>query len=252
MQPDTLVGNPSTSMCLPLVWLLLFFIAYPVNGQVHTSNPVLEIQSAEAFKGQQVDIHIHANDFFDWNITALELSLLYDNTVLKATGVTMAGTDETKAKTTLFFNKPMPGELRIAGAGAQALAGGDEFLTVHFNVLDREGVSTVALNDVHLFGATGPIETRPGHVTVHSDLVQNFPNPFSTSTTIRYALKSPTHVSLKIYDTLGQLVRTVVNEYQMAGSRAVEIDSKGLASGTYTYHLKTDYFEDARQMVIVR
>jgi hypothetical protein len=68
-------------------------------------------------------------------------------------------------------------------------------------------------------------------------LTQNYPNPFNPATTIRYNLPFDSKVSLKIYDILGNEVKTLVNEQQAAGYKEVKFDGSSLASGVYIYRL---------------
>jgi hypothetical protein len=77
----------------------------------------------------------------------------------------------------------------------------------------------------------------------HFALVQNYPNPFNPATSISYDLASQASVTLRIYNVLGQLVRTLVNSDQEAGSyEAVwdgrNIDGAQVSSGVYLYRLE--------------
>jgi parallel beta-helix repeat protein len=83
-------------------------------------------------------------------------------------------------------------------------------------------------------------------------LSQNFPNPFNSSTTIRYALPESYFVSLKVYDALGQEVATLVNSVQGGGSYSVEYSGEGLASGSYFYHMQAGANEETRKMLLIR
>jgi hypothetical protein len=69
-------------------------------------------------------------------------------------------------------------------------------------------------------------------------LYPNFPNPFNPSTTISYALPNALHVTLKIYNLLGQEVRTLVNETKAAGMYSVTFKASHLASGVYLCRLQ--------------
>jgi photosystem II stability/assembly factor-like uncharacterized protein len=83
-------------------------------------------------------------------------------------------------------------------------------------------------------------------------LSQNYPNPFNPSTTIRYALPQRSHVTLTVFNTLGQQVAALVNEVQDAGYHDVRFDASGLASGVYFYRIQSGTFVQTRKLVILR
>jgi hypothetical protein len=71
-------------------------------------------------------------------------------------------------------------------------------------------------------------------------LSQNYPNPFNPSTTIDYSLPHASRVKLNIYNVLGQVVATLVNDQRAAGTYAVRWNASNLASGLYFYQLTAD------------
>ena len=88
-------------------------------------------------------------------------------------------------------------------------------------------------------------------------LNQNFPNPFNPSTTIRYQLPQATHVSINVYNLLGQMMTTLVDEDQKAGYKAVVWDgtnSSGhsVSSGLYIYRMKAGEFIDVKRMIFLK
>lgn len=87
---------------------------------------------------------------------------------------------------------------------------------------------------------TNVLEDHPTGKPVEFELSQNYPNPFNPSTRIEYALPHPGHVRLMVYNVLGQLVATLVDEERPAGRFAVEWNGTGLngnvlGSGVYFY-----------------
>ncbi|MBD3289182.1 T9SS type A sorting domain-containing protein [candidate division KSB1 bacterium] len=88
-------------------------------------------------------------------------------------------------------------------------------------------------------------------------LYQNYPNPFNPTTTINYALPIASHVEVKIYNTLGQEVRTLVNSMKPAGSQQVVWDGQNnsgniVPSGVYFYQLQVGALVETRKMLLLR
>lgn len=84
-------------------------------------------------------------------------------------------------------------------------------------------------------------------------LEQNYPNPFNPSTSIQYTLASKQFVTLKIFNSLGEEVETLVNEYQEAGVHSkLYILNSTLPSGIYLYQLKAGEFVQTRKMILLK
>ncbi len=84
------------------------------------------------------------------------------------------------------------------------------------------------------------------------ELEQNFPNPFNPSTQIRFTLNRAGQTQLKVYNTLGQLISTLLNDRLPAGNYVVPFDGKSIASGIYFYQLKVNGLRQTRKMVLLR
>lgn len=87
-------------------------------------------------------------------------------------------------------------------------------------------------------------------------LKQNYPNPFNPSTRITYQIPSSSHVTLTVYDALGNKVEVLVNEYKLAGSYVIEFKSTvlspQLASGIYYYCLESGGYRQTKKMVFIQ
>ncbi|MBU0509752.1 T9SS type A sorting domain-containing protein [bacterium] len=83
-------------------------------------------------------------------------------------------------------------------------------------------------------------------------LYQNYPNPFNPVTEIRFDLPEVARVELKVFNTLGQLVATLLSEERPAGVYTVSWDASHAASGMYIYQLKAGGFVDAKKMALIR
>jgi len=90
------------------------------------------------------------------------------------------------------------------------------------------------------------------------DLRQNAPNPFNPATTISFVVPAGgANVSLRIYDTAGRLVRTLVDRFEPSGTREVTWQGRNdqgqpVSSGVYFYRLTAPSFSETRKMVLLR
>jgi len=83
-------------------------------------------------------------------------------------------------------------------------------------------------------------------------LSQNYPNPFNPETRIDFTLPEKQLISLRIYNTLGELVGELVNEEREAGSYSVTFDASRLPSGVYIYRLQTSSFAANKKMTFLK
>ena len=90
------------------------------------------------------------------------------------------------------------------------------------------------------------------NLPIEYSLNQNYPNPFNPATTISYSIPKAGNVSLKIFNVLGQEVRSIVNEYQNVGTYSVSFDAASLTSGVYFYSIVTDNFVKVKKMMLVK
>ena len=81
---------------------------------------------------------------------------------------------------------------------------------------------------------------------------QNFPNPFNAITTFRYALARQEDVSLQVYNNLGQVVATLVNQPQSPGYYDVNWQTDGLASGVYFARFQSGTFVKIRKLMLLK
>jgi hypothetical protein len=83
-------------------------------------------------------------------------------------------------------------------------------------------------------------------------LYQNYPNPFNPSTNIDFHIPQAGLVSLKIYDVLGDEIKTLVNEVKQIGNYAVEFNGSELSSGVYFCQLKAGSFSQTRKLILIK
>jgi hypothetical protein len=89
-------------------------------------------------------------------------------------------------------------------------------------------------------------------VPLSYSLSQNYPNPFNPTTAINYSIRKTGLVKIELYNTLGQKVRTLVNEVKPAGSYKLEVGANDLTSGLYFYRISAGDFVQTRKMVLMK
>jgi hypothetical protein len=98
-------------------------------------------------------------------------------------------------------------------------------------------------------GVNDPISSSPKTF----NLLQNYPNPFNPETKITYSIPNSDYVVLKIFNILGQEVRTIVSKFQLAGTYSIRFSAENLTSGIYFYKLQVgSQFVDIKKMTVIR
>lgn len=116
----------------------------------------------------------------------------------------------------------------------------------HYN--DYSGVFTIEI-------PTGVGE--PGSQNLSYKLFPAYPNPFNPTTTINYSIPLESPVTLEIYDGLGRLVKTLVNELQAQGRYSVTWNGESnrnekAAAGVYIYRMKAGKYIETRKMILLK
>ena len=97
------------------------------------------------------------------------------------------------------------------------------------------------------------VELRDGlTVPLEYSLEQNYPNPFNPSTTINFSITQQDHVTLRIYNSLGQVVEELINQTLPLGNYNVQWRAVNVSSGVYFYTLVTSGFTQSKKMILLR
>ena len=93
-------------------------------------------------------------------------------------------------------------------------------------------------------------------------LFSNYPNPFNPSTIIRFSIPEESFVTIKVFNTLGEEITTLINENINAGNYEVEFSAKGgsasggdaysLPSGIYFYQVRAGSFVETKKMMLLK
>lgn len=98
------------------------------------------------------------------------------------------------------------------------------------------------------------ITGKSENLTYNIESIQIYPNPFSNYAIIEYKILKKSEVTLKVYDILGNEVKTLVNKSQDAGLHRIELNASdlGIPNGMYFYHIKTDYYKKGGMMILAK
>jgi hypothetical protein len=122
-------------------------------------------------------------------------------------------------------------------------------------ILTPTGVFSI--RDLYLFNPTVIMGVSGSVAPTSFVLEQNYPNPFNPQTTIRYSIEKQANVRLRIYNILGQLVNTLVDENKNAGAHNVVWNGKNnfgvqVSSGIYFYRIEAGNFIQSKKMVLLK
>jgi hypothetical protein len=110
--------------------------------------------------------------------------------------------------------------------------------------------STFLLDDLSFSGVNAV--TDGPHQPLSFSLSQNYPNPFNPTTKIQYDVPHAAHVTIQVYNLLGQVVSTIVNQEKQAGSYNAEWNAIDVPSGVYLYRLEAGDVVKTKRMILVK
>ena len=240
-------------------FLILRFVVglidkFPADASPSSSrqrNYSISVPHITVAMGNRINVPISINDMS--GITSGGIALRYEPNVLRAVNVF---TSDMLSGYYWESNIKRKGEVRIAFTGApQALSGENTLFYVEFEVLPNNnyGVSPLILDIVQLSESLN-INKINGSITIlpkKTRLLQNYPNPFNPETWIPYQLAQEASIRITIYNTKGQLVRTLnlgekpASSY-ISKSKAAYWDGRDnlgqkVASGIYFYTLQVEH-----------
>lgn len=226
-----------------------------VDGQasvVAEAGKALRVNSSDAF---EVPVRVKAAASFG------SMSLAFQYPVESATFVGVRGPEGMVSAA----NNGMVAVAWFNAENAMNLKDNDAVVTLRFKptasikdfslTLDPNSQVTDAKGTV-LSGIGLEVPAVDGSIPTAFAIGQNYPNPFNPSTTIQYDLPVAGHVTLVVYNMLGQVVDKLVNDQQNAGSYKIRWDASKMSSGVYLYHITVDAgkqtFKEVRRMVLLK
>ncbi len=156
--------------------------------------------------------------------------------------------------------------LRVRRDDRYTFAGGASNRTISYSFITKSGsaveivaTDTTASNSgiIQTEGVTWSNSNTTGvdsenQIPIQFSLSQNYPNPFNPSTTIKYQIPNSSFVSIKVYNTLGREVATLINEEKSTGSYQVEFNANGLSSGIYFCRIQAGNFSETKKLTLMK
>ncbi len=157
------------------------------------------------------------------------------------------------------------GNLTLFGADSGQILGqyqiSDEGVFIHASPAISHNYLYFGASNGQLYAlgkvANTSLVQNPVSMPVSPTLWQNYPNPFNLTTTIQYRLLISDIVTIKIYNTLGQIIRTLMRNYQLPGTHQITWDGRTdsgieVTSGAYTIEIQAGDFRQTRKMMVLK
>jgi hypothetical protein len=242
-----------------------------VDGNWQPTGPLLKnndtkteyshLENVQAQPGEQISIPFIASE--DIDVLSFDICLNYDNQSLKFVG--LKKTDLVK-DFQIFENVTDNGLIKVGGFSLNETNLSGIYLEMIFEVVGETGSSSqIELESYRLnadqaqyANATVAIEDEK-YLNMPTDYVlhNNYPNPFNPETNIQFDIPENGNVSLKIYNMLGQEIKTLVEETKNAGTHMVQWDGRNengqsIPSGVYIYRLIAENFTATKKMSLMK
>lgn len=121
-----------------------------------------------------------------------------------------------------------------------------------FQLLYATPLTTAQMNALGMDTLLVGVEDEANNMPSDFKLEQNYPNPFNPSTTIKFSIPEKSTVELTVYNQLGELIQTLVNEEKSTGTYEITFNGQDLASGIYFYQIKANNFVSTKKLVLLK
>jgi hypothetical protein len=236
---------------------------HPSDGGLAKStvaNVDIRLENVYGKAGDKISLPINVDNASD--IIAMNFTLEYNPHVLKAVGVSLTSLTQDYQ----VAHNVEPGRIKVALAGSRSIAELGAIVNLEFDVLESESpdagsllqITEMVINDGSIAANIQAARFEMGSaVPDEYALDQNYPNPFNPETTIKYQLPKSGKVVLKIYNSIGQEIRTLVNEEKEAGYHEARWDGRdnggvSVSSGVYIYRIQAGDFISIKKMLFLR
>jgi len=202
---------------------------------------VIPVNDAPFFDYAFPEPRFYDTDTLDWELDLddyasdpdhpdSELTWTYD--VLGDHDVTVSIDEATHVAS--LFGIGIQGTLRIAFTVTDPLSASvSDTLTMNFLITDVD---------------ERPVSVVPDDFVIYA----NYPNPFNPTTTIRYGIPHTSHVTLSVYNMLGQEISVLVDDEETGGMYEVRWDASDMPSGIYFYRIQAGSWQKVRRMILMR
>jgi hypothetical protein len=225
----------------------------------------IRIAAAEVAVGDTFSLPVtvvHTRD-----LASSTMNIAYDPSRVRFVDARPAASD---AGLSLTYSLTSDGNVSISVSGTQSIGRDSVVLEeLVFTSTQKTGTTNLALQQVQCFTPTmsnipvqqilgGNVTIGPAGVRNHAGLPlsfwlsQNYPNPFNPTTRIRYSLPQRAHVTLSVYNIVGQKVKDLVDAEEEAGEHDVLFDAHRVASGVYFYRIQAGKYVQTRKLLVLR
>jgi hypothetical protein len=262
--PDNVI-NIEDLMMFAMNWNNTNYDYYP-RFEGTTAKPVpirIELQTSSEADLVRVDLVLQDNNGL---IKGLNIPVRY-GTGLSLQSV-LTGSIWSENCLLLYTNTDNVAEVSVTELGGNSIVSGNGIIaTLYFDVTGSDtGMVLQRMIARDAYNREIGIVNNPGSSTGSEEetiipqvtlLESNYPNPFNPETTIRFGLKQSGKVSICIYNSRGQVVRTLVDETKSAGYHRIvwngkDDNNRTLASGMYFYRMEAGSYTETRKAILMK
>ena len=102
------------------------------------------------------------------------------------------------------------------------------------------------------FAPTVGIDDQVTTVPDSYELLQNYPNPFNPVTTISFHLPKSEFVSIKVFNSAGEIVASLINKQMQAGSHSIQWNASDVSSGVYYYKITGGKYSAVKKCIVLK